>query len=250
MTNVRKLKKLAAVYDGYATWMWLLVSALLSSLVMWVSESTTYLYDWIAWGIITLIFFAPGGLLLLILHIYHSYKINDILTDACSKELFESESFHSIGKDLAVSEHFLIYVAKIPVIVRRLDVQGVHLQPNKVVLSTTNGPFAYLYPDEAVIHAIEEWAHAEWICPNCGAHMDVSYVFCSACGYHREVVAEQVIQGEKKSRSIVVAALIVLIVLAMVLVYCGIAKPVERRMELEPDGYLSVACEQMLKNGL
>lgn len=249
MTNIKRLHKSAAIHDGYATIMWLFVAAMLSSLVMWVAESTTYIYDWMAWGMLVIIFFVPGGVLLLILHLYHRYKINDVLARACSAALFNQEQFHAVGKDLAISENFLIYVSKLPVIVRRIDVQGVHLMNNKIILSTVNGPFAYVYPDETVIRTIETWAHAEWVCPVCGAHMDASYVFCSECGYHREVVVEEGTKADKH-RSILVVAMIILIVLAIVLVYCGMAKPAERRMDLEPDGYLCVPCEQMLNNEL
>lgn len=249
MTNVKRLHRLSSLHDGYATIMWLFVAAMLSSLVMWMADSTTCIYDWMVWGILAIIFFLPGGVLLLILHLYHRYKINDVLARTCSEALFKQEVFHAVGKDLAISDNFLIYVSKLPVIVRRIDVQGVHLMNNKIILSTVNGPFAYVYPDETVIRAIETWAHAEWVCPACGAHMDASYVFCSECGYHREVVVEKGTK-ENRHRPILVVAMIILIVLAIVLVYCGMAKPVERKMDLEPDGYLAVPCEQMLNNEL
>ena len=247
MTNVKKLYKLSVVHDGYATLLWLMVSIMLAAFVMWLSHSTFYLFDWLVFAIIVGFFFVPVGVLLLVLHIYHRHRISDILHHACSDELFNQEVFHVVGKDLAMSDHFLIYVAKMPVIVRRMDVQGVHLMPNKIVLSTANGPFAYLNPDDEIIHSVEEWAHAQWVCPNCGAEMDASYIFCTNCGYHREVAVEETKKDHR--RSFLVIALVVLLVMALVLVYCGMEKPVERRMELEPDGYLAVACEQMMNNG-
>lgn len=249
MTNVKKLHRLSVIHDSYGALMWLIASAMLSALVMWLADSTAYLFDWLVFGVIAGFFFVPGGLLLLILHMYHRHRIQDILYSACSPELFNREVFHAVGMDLAVSDNFLIYVARTPVIVRRIDVQGVHLMPNKIVLSTTNGPFAYLYPDEGVIREIEQWAHAQWICPQCGSNMDASYIFCTNCGYHREMAMIEEKPGNN-NRKILVAAMIILLIIALVLVYCGAARPQGRRMELEPDGYLALPCEQMMNNRL
>lgn len=191
--------------------------------------------------IMTMLFAMPGVLLYAVLRIVHRMRLRRVLRG------LPEQNFLPLGRDLAVSDDYLVYCSSSPVIVRKRDVMEADVYEDRIVLTgTMRMPFSYLTDDAALVQALQEWAGCGWRCQVCGSRMESGFAYCSQCGTPRPLPVKG---SSRKARRVIIAAVIVLLAAALILMLAGERKPIRRQEKLQSDGYLSAQCERTLNPG-
>lgn len=244
-TNLKRVEKCADRADLTVLLLWLCAAGALSCLVMW--DVGHGLGEWAVCLVLFFMAALPGLLLYAVLHLVHRHRIRKLITSFCSLQAFEAETFVPLGRDLAFSDHYLIYLSRKPVMIRKSDVRQADVYEDRVILlGDLRVPFSYLTRSRETAAVLQQWAASEWVCPHCGSTMPSSYAFCTECGTARPSFSKEEQDSSRAGRRILILAVLVLLAAALVLVLIGVRKPERKGPELEADGYLAVQCEQTL----
>lgn len=238
---MKRIGKRTAQADLCFLVIWAAGAAMLSCLICAAAELSADAAGILTCVIIALMFALPGILLYAVLRIVHRVRLRRALRD------MPEQRFMPLGRDLALSDDYLVYCSSSPVIVRKRDVMEADVYEDRIVLTgAMRIPFSYLTDDAALVHALQEWAGCGWRCPVCGSRMESGFGFCSQCGAPRPVPVKG---NSRRARKIITAAVIILLAAALILMLAGERKPIRQQEKLQPDGYLSAQCEQMMNPG-